>query len=65
MNNEKETNCVIETDEYGKKWVHTGDMGYVNEDGLLFFHERLKRLIIVSGYNVFPSHIEDILNKHE
>ena len=65
LNNEKETNCVIETDEDGKQWVHTGDMGYVDEDGLLFFHERLKRLIIVSGYNVFPSHIEDILNKHK
>ena len=40
-------------------------MGYINEDGILFFSQRIKRLIIVSGYNVFPSHIEDILNKHE
>ena len=36
-----------------------------NDDGILFFVQRLKRLIIVSGYNVFPSHIEDIIDKHE
>ena len=46
-------------------WVHTGDMGYINEDGVLFFVQRIKRLIIVSGYNVFPSHLEDVLNKNE
>ena len=40
-------------------------MGYINEDGILFFVQRLKRLIIVSGYNVFPSHIEEIIDKHE
>ncbi len=65
LDNEQETNEVLEKDKKGKIWVHTGDMGYINEDGLLFFVQRIKRLIIVSGYNVFPSHIEEILNKHE
>ena len=65
LNNQEETNKVLEKDKKGKIWVHTGDMGYLNEDGILFFVQRIKRLIIVSGYNVFPSHIEDILNKHE
>ncbi len=65
LNNEKETNEVLEKDKKGRVWVHTGDMGYVNEDGLLFFVQRLKRLIIVSGYNVFPSHIEEVLERHE
>ena len=65
LDNEEETNKVLEKDKKGKIWVHTGDMGYINEDGILFFVQRIKRLIIVSGYNVFPSHIEDILNKHE
>ena len=46
-------------------YLHTGDLGYINDDGVLFFVQRLKRLIIVSGYNVFPSHIEDVLNKNE
>ena len=65
LNNEKETNEVLEKDKKGRIWVHTGDMGYINNDGLFFFVQRLKRLIIVSGYNVFPSHIEDVLEKHE
>ena len=65
LDNEKETNEILEKDSKGRIWVHTGDMGYINEDGVLFFVQRIKRLIIVSGYNVFPSHIEDILNKHE
>ena len=65
LDNEEETNKVLEKDSKGKVWVHTGDMGYINEDGILFFVQRIKRLIIVSGYNVFPSHIEDIISKHE
>lgn len=65
LDNQEETNEVLEKDKNGKIWVHTGDMGYVNEDGILFFVQRIKRLIIVSGYNVFPSHIEEVLNKHE
>ena len=36
----------------------------MNEDGVLFFAQRLKRMLIVSGYNVYPSHIEDTLMKH-
>ena len=65
LNNEEETAKVIEIDKDGRKWVHTGDLGYINKNGCLFFVQRLKRLIISSGYNVYPSHIEEILNKHE
>ena len=65
LNNEKETNDILEKDKKGNIWVHTGDLGYINEDGVLFFVQRLKRLIIVSGYNVFPSHLEDVINKNE
>ena len=64
LNDEKETNKVLEKDKKGKIWVHTGDLGYMNENGCLFFVQRLKRLIISSGYNVYPTHIEEILNKH-
>ena len=64
LNNEKETNEVLEKDENGDIWVHTGDMGYLNEKGVLFFVQRLKRMIITSGYNVYPSHIEEVLNDH-
>lgn len=64
LNDEVETNKVLEKDRKGKIWVHTGDLGYMNENGCLFFVQRLKRLIISSGYNVYPTHIEEILNKH-
>ena len=65
LDNEKETNEILEVDKRGKVWVHTGDLGYMNEDGVLFFAQRLKRMLIVSGYNVYPSHIEDVIMEHE
>ncbi len=64
LNDQKETNKVLEKDKKGTIWVHSGDLGYIDKNGCLFFVQRLKRLIISSGYNVYPSHIEEILNKH-
>lgn len=64
LNNEEETNEVLEKDEDGKVWVRTKDAGYINEEGMLFFVQRIKRMIIVSGYNVFPSHVEETLMKN-
>ncbi len=64
LDNEKETNEMLEMDEKGKIWVKTGDLGYVTEDGVLYYVQRLKRMLIVSGYNVYPSHIEEVLMKH-
>lgn len=64
LDDEVETNKVLEKDRKGKIWVHTGDLGYMDKNGCLFFVQRLKRLIISSGYNVYPSHIEEVLNKH-
>lgn len=64
LDNEKETNEMLEKDEKGKIWVHTGDLGYVNEDGILYYVQRLKRMLIVSGYNVYPSHVENVLMEH-
>ena len=46
------------TDENGDKWVLSGDLGYQDEDGYFFFSGRKKRLIIISGYNVYPNDIE-------
>ena len=65
LNDEVETNKILEKDKNGKIWVHTGDLGYMNKNGNLFFVQRLKRLIISSGYNIYPSHVEEILNKSE
>lgn len=49
-------------DEDGKDWVCTGDMGKVDEDGFIFFTGRKKRIIIISGYNVYPYTMEQKLN---
>jgi long-chain acyl-CoA synthetase len=45
-------------------WLHTGDLGYFDEDGFLFIVSRKKELIIRGGYNVYPTEIEDVLHSH-
>ncbi len=45
-------------DENGEKWLKTGDIGYLDEEGYLFFINRAKDVYKISGYNVFPSDIE-------
>ena len=58
LNDDEATNNAIKTDKNGVKWLYTGDCGYIDEDGFLFFRERIKRMIKVSGVNVFPQEIE-------
>ncbi len=45
-------------------WLHTGDMGYVDEDGYFFIVDRKKDMIIRGGYNVYPREIEEVLYEH-
>jgi acyl-CoA synthetase (AMP-forming)/AMP-acid ligase II len=45
-------------------WIHTGDVGYLNEEGYLFVGDRIKDLIIVAGQNVYPAEVEDALGGH-
>ncbi len=49
----------------GMTWIHTGDLGVMDEEGFIYFRQRIKRMIITSGYNVYPSQIENILDAHE
>ena len=49
----------IYTDENGVDWIKTGDMGYMDEDGFIYFSGRKKRIIIISGYNIYPATIEE------
>lgn len=49
------------TDENGVKWVLSGDLGYQDDDGYYFFSGRKKRLIVIAGYNVYPTDIEKLV----
>ena len=49
-------------DDEGVEWVRSGDLGYKDEDGFFFFAGRKKRLIIISGYNVYPVDIENLMD---
>lgn len=64
LNNPKETKEVLKKHDDGKTWLHTGDLGYINEQGIIYFTQRLKRVIISSGFNVYPSQIEEVIEKH-
>ena len=46
-------------------WFHTGDMGRFDEDGYLYIVDRMKDMIVVSGYNVYPIEIENVLLRHD
>ena len=64
LDNEKETNEMLQIHKDGMVWLHTGDMGMMNSDGILYYKQRLKRLIISSGYNIYPSHVEEVIEGH-
>ncbi len=69
QNNTEEYNQLVRIHKDGKKWVHTGDLGYITEDGLLFLAGRMKRMIFLGPegmlYKVFPKTIEEIINNIE
>ena len=64
FNDPEETEKVLKKHKDGKTWLRTGDLAYMDEDGFIFFKSRLKRMIVSSGYNIYPGQIEEILNKH-
>ncbi len=64
LDNEIATNESLQIHDDGYVWLHTGDIGYMDEDGVFFYKQRLKRMIISSGYNVYPSYIENIILQH-
>ncbi|MBE7007680.1 MAG: long-chain fatty acid--CoA ligase [Ruminococcaceae bacterium] len=65
MNQPEETAQTLRRHADGFTWLYTGDLGAMDEEGFVFFRGRAKRMIISSGYNVYPSQIENILDAHE
>jgi len=64
LNNEKETNEVLQIHKDGALWLHTGDMGMMTEEGIIYYRQRIKRMIISSGYNIYPNHVEEVIEQH-
>ena len=62
MDNPKETAMALKKHADGRVWLHTGDLGIMDEDGFVYFRQRIKRMIITSGYNVYPSQIENVID---
>ena len=65
INNPEETANTLRRHKDGLTWVHTGDLGMMDDEGFIYFRQRIKRMIVTSGYNVYPSRIENILDAHE
>lgn len=65
--NEEATSEIISEDEKGQKWIRTGDLGCMNEDGLLFHKGRIRRIYLTSVMGqpakIFPNMVEEIMNR--
>lgn len=65
INNPRETGQTLRVHDDGKTYLHTGDLGKMDKDGFIYFVQRLKRMIVTSGYNVYPSQVENVIDSHE
>ena len=65
MDNPEETAQTLRRHYDGRVWLHTGDLGSMDQDGFVYFRQRIKRLIITSGYNVYPSQLENVIDANE
>ena len=65
LDNAEETAQTLRRHADGRLWLHTGDLGKMDADGFVYFRQRIKRMIVTSGYNVYPAQVENILDGHE
>ena len=65
INHPEETAQTLRHHADGLDWVYTGDLGLMDTEGFVYFKGRAKRMIITSGYNVYPGQIENILDAHD
>ena len=64
LGNPEATAEVLKVHPDGRTWLHSGDIGCMDSDGFFYFRQRAKRIIKTSGIAVYPSQVEDVLNKH-
>ena len=64
LENAEETAATLRYHCDGNRWLHTGDLGTMDEDGFIYYKQRMKRLIVVSGFNVYPSQVENTIDAH-
>ena len=65
MDNPEETEHTLRRHADGRVWMHSGDLGKMDEDGFIYFSQRIKRMIVTSGYNVYPGQLENVIDGHE
>ncbi len=65
LNQPKETSDTLRVHADGRIWLHTGDLGMIDKEGFVYFKQRIKRMIVSSGYNIYPSQIENIIDKSD
>ncbi len=61
----EETAQTLRRHDDGLTWMYTGDLGMMDDEGFIYFRGRAKRMIISSGYNIYPGQLENILDAHE
>lgn len=64
IGHEEENRETMRTHADGHVWLHTGDLGRMDDEGFIYFSQRMKRMIVTSGYNVYPSQLENIIEGH-
>lgn len=62
LDNPKETAETLRVLPDGRTWLYTGDLGHMDEDGYVYYHQRIKRMIVTNGYNVYPGQIENVID---
>ena len=65
MDQPEETAKTLRRHNDGQTWVYTGDLGFMDDEGYIYFKGRAKRMIVSSGYNIYPAQLENILDAHE
>ena len=64
IRNRRETRQTLRKHKDGRIWLHTGDEGMMDKDGFVYFKGRSKRMIVSSGYNIYPNNIENVIDSH-